>query len=122
MYNGYHFTENSPAVYNPFSFIKAVRSSELENYWFDSGTPSFLIDLLKKEYTKQNLSVFRMEEFKISKMEPKYFDVNAIPIPAIMLQTGYLTIRDFKDGGRKTRKSCFNQKRLKKYPFFHLPL
>ena len=97
-YNGYHFTENSPAVYNPFSFIKAVRSMELENYWFDSGTPSFLIELLKKEYAKNNLSIFQMEEFKISKIEPKYFDANAIPIPAIMLQTGYLTIKDFVDG------------------------
>ncbi len=97
-YNGYHFTENSPAVYNPFSLTKALDTGEFENYWFDSGTPSFLIELLKKEYEKNNLNIFQMEEFKISKMEPKYFDANAIPIPAILLQTGYLTIKDFVDG------------------------
>ncbi len=96
-YNGYHFTENSPAVYNPFSLTQALDTGELENYWFDSGTPSFLIDLLKKEYAKNNLNIFQMEEFKISKKEPKYFDANAIPIPSIMLQTGYLTIKDFVD-------------------------
>ena len=42
-----------------------------------------------------------MEEFTISKMEPKYFDVNAIPIPSIMLQTGYLTIKELVGGKYK---------------------
>ncbi|MBS0627566.1 MAG: hypothetical protein JSS09_05075 [Verrucomicrobia bacterium] len=52
----------------------------------------FLIEILKKEYAAKNLNIFRLEEFKINEMDPKYFDVNAIPIPALMLQTGYLTI------------------------------
>src|SRR3990167_7923707 len=101
MYNGYHFAENAPAVYNPFSFIKALDTADLGNFWFDSGTPSFLVDILKKEYAKKNSEIFHMEEFRISKMEPKYFDVNAIPIPALMLQTGYLTIKSFLEGSYK---------------------
>lgn len=101
MYNGYHFAENAPAVYNPFSFIKALDTGELENFWFDSGTPSFLIEILKKEYAKKNSEIFHMEEFRVSKMEPKYFDVNAISIPALMLQTGYLTIKSFSEGSYK---------------------
>ncbi len=98
MYNGYRFGENAPTVYNPFSFIRALRSGELDNFWFDSGTPSFLIELLKREYAKNKDHIFHIEEFRISKMEPKYFDVNAIPLPALMLQTGYLTIKSFADG------------------------
>ena len=98
LYNGYRFTENAPTVYNPFSFTNALDSGEAENFWFDSGTPSFLIEILKNEYLKGNSTIFHVEEFRMNKMEPKYFDVNAIPIPAIMLQTGYLTIKSFVDG------------------------
>ncbi|MBS0628013.1 MAG: AAA family ATPase [Verrucomicrobia bacterium] len=98
MYNGYLFAENSPAVYNPVSLTNALDTGKIKNYWFDSGTPSFLIEILKKEYANQSLSIFQMEEFKSSEIEPKYFDIDAIPIPAIMLQTGYLTIKDFVDG------------------------
>ncbi|MES2200246.1 MAG: AAA family ATPase [Chlamydiota bacterium] len=101
LYNGYRFVENAPAVYNPFSFIKALDTGKSGNFWFDSGTPSFLIEILKREYAKNNLSIFRMEEFRMSEMEPKYFDVNAIPIPALMLQTGYLTIKSYEDGSYK---------------------
>ena len=98
LYNGYCFTENAPTVYNPFSFIKALHSGKAENYWFDSGTPSFLIEILKREYLKGNSSIFHVEEFRMNEMEPKYFDVNAIPLPALMLQTGYLTIKNYVDG------------------------
>ena len=98
LYNGYRFTENAPTVYNPFSFTKALRNEKSGNYWFDSGTPSFLIEILKKEYAKKNSAIFHMEEFRMSEVEPKYFDVNAIPLPALMLQTGYLTIKSFADG------------------------
>lgn len=55
-------------------------------------------EILKKEYAEKNLSVFQLEEFKISEEEPTYFDPNAIPIPALMLQTRYLTIKSFIDG------------------------
>ncbi|MES2199422.1 MAG: AAA family ATPase [Chlamydiota bacterium] len=98
LYNGYRFVENAPAVYNPFSFIKALRTEKAGNFWFDSGTPSFLIEILKREYLKKNLDIFHMEEFRMSEMEPKYFDVNAIPLPALMFQTGYLTIKSFAEG------------------------
>ncbi len=98
MYNGYRFVENAPAVYNPFSFIKALRTGKVGNFWFDSGTPSFLIEILKREYLKKNFGVFHMEEFRMSEMEPKYFDVDAIPLPALMFQTGYLTIKSFTEG------------------------
>ena len=98
LYNGYCFAENAPTVYNPFSLTKALHSGKTGNFWFDSGTPSFLIEILKKEYAKENSKIFHMEEFRISEMEPKYFDVKSIPIPAILLQTGYLTIKSYAKG------------------------
>ena len=98
LYNGYHFAADSPAVYNPFSLIKALHTESLGNFWFDSGLPSFLIEILKKEYAKKNTRIFQMEEFQISEMEPKYFDAEAISLPALMFQTGYLTIKDFTEG------------------------
>ena len=42
-YDGYHFTKNSPEIYNPFSLLKAFQQREVANYWFESGTPTFLI-------------------------------------------------------------------------------
>lgn len=48
-YDGYHFTAKSPGIYNPFSIINALDDKELNNYWFSSGTPTFLIELLQKK-------------------------------------------------------------------------
>ena len=98
LYNGYCFSENAPTVYNPFSFINTLDSCKTGNFWFDSGAPSFLIEILKKEYAKGNTSIFHVEEFHMSEMEPKCFDVSAIPLPSLMQQTGYLTIKSFSKG------------------------
>ena len=97
-YNGYHFGKNVQAVYNPFSLIKAIKKESLQNFWFGSGTPTFLIEEIKKAYTKKAYDVFHLEEFKIGEEEPEYFDATAIPLPALMLQTGYLTIKKFEEG------------------------
>lgn len=97
LYNGYCFHVEGSTVYNPFSFLRALRSGELENYWFDSGTPSFLVEIFKQEYAKKNLDIFSMDEFEISKMEPKYFDADAIPLAALLFQTGYLTVKEMSD-------------------------
>ena len=42
-YDGYHFSENSEDVFNPFSLVKALRIQKVAAYWFSSGTPSYLI-------------------------------------------------------------------------------
>ena len=47
-YDGYHFSKNSEDVYNPFSLIKALASGDISDYWFDSGTPTYIIKLLQK--------------------------------------------------------------------------
>lgn len=48
-YDGYHFSEKSPGLYNPFSVINALDDKKLNSYWFSLGTPTFLVELLQKK-------------------------------------------------------------------------
>jgi hypothetical protein len=61
-YNGYRFSEVALKVYNPFSVLYCLKDQKLSNYWFESGTPFFLLPLLKKQYT----SLQEVAEFEIS--------------------------------------------------------
>ena len=47
-YDGYHFTHNSIGIYNPFSLLNAFKYKEISNYWFETGTPTYLVELLKR--------------------------------------------------------------------------
>lgn len=51
MYDGYHFTHNSKGMYNPFSLLLAFDRNEFKSYWFETGTPTYLVELLKKHHT-----------------------------------------------------------------------
>jgi hypothetical protein len=87
-YNGYHFGENTISVYNPFSLMNVIHTKRFRNYWFLSGLPTFLADVLKKEYR-----TFDPERLSIdSNTLQGSFDINAIPLKALMFQAGYLTI------------------------------
>ena len=94
-YDGYHFSAESPDVYNPFSLINALSDKSLANYWFSTGTPTILTKLISKY-----------------EMDPKDFDegfeatqemfdaptetaTDAIPM---LYQSGYLTIKGYENG------------------------
>ena len=47
-YDGYHFAWPSPDIYNPFSLLNAFQDNTLNSYWFESGTPTFLIEMMRK--------------------------------------------------------------------------
>jgi len=47
-YDGYHFSKNCEDIYNPFSLFNALDAKEYKNFWFSTGTPTFLIELLKE--------------------------------------------------------------------------
>lgn len=94
-YDGYRFEETAETVYNPVSLAQFfINNCKFNNYWFSTGTPSFLIELIKqtdfdfeKALTKPVSSV-AFEAYEIDKIEPL----------ALLLQTGYLTIKDsFQD-------------------------
>ena len=57
-YNGYRFSESEIKVYNPFSSLLFFKHKKFTNYWFETGTPSYLVDLIKKNY--QKLKILKM--------------------------------------------------------------
>jgi hypothetical protein len=95
-YDGYHFGSNVPALYNPFSIMNAVHNQEFHNYWFLSGIPIFLVDLLKKLHHQ-----FDPERLTLSSdILHGMFDIETIPLLALMFQTGYLTVTNFDEEQR----------------------
>jgi hypothetical protein len=89
-YNGYHFGENALSVYNPFSVMNALESKKFKNFWFQSGTPRFLIEILK-----ENKHSFDPEKFTATEYSLGIFDIEHIPLATLMFQTGYLTIKRY---------------------------
>ena len=92
MYDGYHFSENtSKDIYNPFSVLNALSERTFRNYWFSTGTPSFLVKLLQNgEYDLQD---FSNGDLLASDLAAKESLVQE-PL-AMFYQTGYLTIKGF---------------------------
>jgi len=94
-YNGYRFAKRSDAVYNPVSITKFVQNEELEHYWFETGTPSFLLELMKEN----NYNLMKLEELKLTSAAFSTYEIeNLIPEP-LLFQTGYLTIKDYNEKG-----------------------
>jgi len=90
-YNGYRFEENSKSVYNPFSTLNLFERKKFESFWFATGTPTFLVELLKKsDYDLRDIDMVQLpaEDFANYRAEADR------PIPVIY-QSGYLTIKDY---------------------------
>jgi hypothetical protein len=92
-YNGYQFSKQKIKVYNPFSVLYSLHDKEFQNYWFESGTPTFLINLLKKEYE----NIENIEEIELSAASLGSFELDNIPLIPLLLQTGYLTIKEYNE-------------------------
>ena len=94
-YNGYNWTGTS--VYNPFDLLLLFQEREFKPYWFETGTPTFLVELLteRQTFTPELGQLVAMESLLSS------FDVGQISIEALLFQTGYLTIgSQFRMGAR----------------------
>ena len=90
-YDGYHFSPSSPDTYNPFSLLKALSESEIGSYWFSTGTPSFLVDMIRR--MEIDLRDLEHLDMNINELMDASFDLsNTVPI---MYQSGYLTIKDY---------------------------
>ena len=95
-YDGYHFTWPSPDIYNPFSLLNAFQDHDYTNYWFGSGTPTYLIEMLRK---------FNVVPADISNMQALASDFDAptenmASITPLLYQSGYVTIKDFNRATR----------------------
>ena len=90
-YDGYHFSKNCEDIYNPFSLFNALDAKDYKNYWFSTGTPTFLIDLL------QNVQFDVRMMDGMTAMDDQFdapTEVITDPIP-VLYQSGYLTIKSF---------------------------
>jgi hypothetical protein len=85
-YNGYNWLGTS--VYNPFDLLLLFRSHEFQPYWFETGTPTFLVKLL----TERQVFTPDLERLVALESLLSTFDVDNIPTEALMFQAGYLTI------------------------------
>lgn len=92
-YDGYHFTYNTVGIYNPFSLLKAFKYKEFGSYWFETGTPTYLVKLLKKHH--YNLEQMAHEETDAQVLN-SIDSESTNPIPVIY-QSGYLTIKGYDE-------------------------
>lgn len=93
MYDGYHFRHNMEGIYNPFSVLNALDSREFGSYWFATGTPTFLVELLKR--TDYDLRELEGVELPVNQFADYRADAE-FPIPVIY-QSGYLTIKGYNN-------------------------
>ncbi len=84
-YNGYSW-DSLQKVYNPFSLLLFFSQGVYQNFWFETGTPRFLIDLCKEN------KLYDFEKTEVSQAAMSAFDIENLDVIAIMFQTGYLTI------------------------------
>ena len=90
-YDGYHFSEDSSDIYNPFSILNAFAAKKIRNYWFESGTPTYLIHQLQRFGT----DVTTLDEIEATEAmfdRPSEVLDNALPL---LYQSGYLTIKSY---------------------------
>lgn len=96
-YGGYHFEKNSEGIYNPFSVLNTLAKHRYKDYWFETGTPTFLIELLKAHgYRLPDLNKEQVSAIVMSRMDSA--PTNLIPI---IYQTGYLTIKGYDERFKK---------------------
>ncbi len=90
-YDGYHFSKKSPDIYNPLSLLKCLREKEFKNYWFETGTPTHVTEMISKYILKPE----ELDGFAAGEMDFNVAFENAeTPIP-MLYQSGYLTIKKF---------------------------
>jgi hypothetical protein len=91
-YNGYSW-DGQTFVYNPFSILNLFDKFSIQNYWFSSGTPTFLITLISAQQT----AVAEFENLVVGDTVLESFDIERIGLEALLFQTGYLTIKQRYD-------------------------
>ena len=95
-YNGYGFSRQKSTVYNPFSTLLFLENGEVDNYWFQTATPTFLINQIKK----QTYPVDKISGVQVGDTIFNSHDLEKISLISLMWQTGYLTIKSYNSSTR----------------------
>ena len=90
-YDGYHFTHNSIGMYNPFSLLNTFKYNEFGSYWFETGTPTYLVELLKKHH----YDLRRMAHEETTATVLNSIDSTSDNPTPVIYQSGYLTIKGY---------------------------
>jgi hypothetical protein len=98
-YNGFCFAGGGQNVYNPFSTLLLFYHQRFSNYWFESGTPTFLIKLIK-EY---NYDIQQFDELILDELAFSVYEIENLAVVPLLFQTGYLTIKDYDPQNRLYR-------------------
>ncbi|MFN7267172.1 MAG: AAA family ATPase [Bacteroidota bacterium] len=92
-YNGYRFEEDADRVYNPVSVNHFFNTGKFQNFWFATGTPTFLVNILKR------VGIYQLQLNNISALDFDSFDPDDISLCGLLYQTGYLTIQSRDEHG-----------------------
>jgi hypothetical protein len=95
-YDGYHFSKKMVDIFNPFSLLKAFDSGDIQDFWFQTGTPTFLVEMLEKHNHDWQFSIENLETTKPVSLNRfnTSLELQTGPIP-LLYQSGYLTIKDY---------------------------
>jgi len=91
-YNGFCFVRNCESVYNPFSTLQLLNKQYFGHYWFETGTPTFLIKLIKSQ--QYNIEPF--EHLEVPELTFSTYEIESLALVPLLFQTGYLTIKGFR--------------------------
>ena len=92
-YDGYHFTEEAPGMYNPFSLLNALHKRSFGSYWFETGTPSYLVELMQD----QDMKLWNITKKLVSSDVLNSVDIATTEPISVIFQSGYLTIKGYKN-------------------------
>ncbi len=97
-YNGFKFSKRGAKVYNPFSILNCLDKKDFTNYWFASGTPSFMLHFVQKDPAAvQQIMMLEAEQITINQMDTLSLETYFQSMILVFLQAGYLTIASFND-------------------------
>jgi hypothetical protein len=102
-YDGYRFEENAVPVFNPVSIGKCLSSRQFDPYWFETGTPSFLLRMLERDPVL-------LDDIEVSQTSFSVYEPDRPALMSLLYQTGYLTIKEARQDGeeRVYRLGCPN--------------
>lgn len=88
-YNGFRFAKASPNVYNPYSTLLFFKEQRFANFWFESGTPTFLVKLIRD----RGYEVAQLTHLDVAEIDFSSYEIESLAIVPLLFQTGYLTIK-----------------------------
>ena len=93
-YNGYRFSEEGESVYNPYSLLRCLEERKIGNWWFETGTPTVLVNLIKET----QYPILHIEDMKLKQAAFSTYEIEDLRIEALLFQTGYITIKNERNG------------------------